>query len=391
MDWLPPAVYIAFYYAALVWVAVLIGLFTWATISFIRQRWPVLWPLRVLSAMGTTSATLLYIPLFYLLVSGFACHDKKEVPHWQALGYTCYSGGHIAQTIIAVLLTLAFVALCSLFTLTYFDSNPLSPNLAAKAHGRTDAVVLAMKTLLVVLVEVYPHSIGHLPLTIIVAASAVVWLGLHIATLPFIHHSMNRLVAALAAVYLWVAVALIFAEALPDFDAAILLYAGSIPSAIAGSALADARADRIHRTPVARLNTAMEIELKVRGPPWPSPRLHACRCATCASSRSLAQARFMLHEGLHGHPTSRVERRAALEDGGATAQSQAIALDDIDGSDEAEARIMQARARIPASTVQEVEAVFKHGLSRFRNSALLHVFAARFYSVYCGNVHLQMK
>ena len=73
-NWMTPETYLGLYYTALAWVLLFVGLFVWATASFIRQKWPVLWPLRVLAAMGTTSATLLYIPLFYLLMSGFTCH-----------------------------------------------------------------------------------------------------------------------------------------------------------------------------------------------------------------------------------------------------------------------------------------------------------------------------
>lgn len=73
-SWMTPNAYIGLYYAALVWVVLYTGLLVWAVASFTRKSWTVLWPLRLLEAMGAASATVLYIPLFYLLMSGFSCH-----------------------------------------------------------------------------------------------------------------------------------------------------------------------------------------------------------------------------------------------------------------------------------------------------------------------------
>jgi len=339
--------------------------------------------------MGTTSATLLFIPLTYLLTSGFACHDKKEVPFWQELGYSCYTGGHLAQTVIAAGFTLAFIALCSLFALVYFDSNPLSPNLAAKAHGRADFVVLVTKTLLVVLVEVYPHSIGHIPLTAIVAVSAIVWLGVFVYMLPFHHHLMNRLNIALAATYAWIVTCLILAEAVPGFDSAIMMYAGVPLAAASGVLVADYRAARIDASPIARLDSPYEVELKVR---------------------------YYLHTVMYGHPTMRAGDMGVLG-GGSTAQGVVgsgggagagaattptathghseghggVAVEDLDSHDDTAALAARIRAQLPPSVVAEAEAMIKAGLSRFKKSAILHIFAARFYNVFCANVHLQMS
>jgi hypothetical protein len=112
----------------------------------------------------------------------------------------------------------------------------------------------------------------------------------------------------------------------------------------------------------------------------------------------------MLHESLYGHPTDRVRlpgeggghhasNAASARPGGATAPLIAsfAANEDLDGTDDVDSRVAQARGSIPADTIKEAEALFKAGLSRFRSSAILHIFAARFYSVFCGNAHLLMR
>lgn len=218
-NWMTPETYLGLYYTALAWVLLFVGLFVWATASFIRQKWPVLWPLRVLAAMGTTSATLLYIPLFYLLMSGFTCHLPQENPFWAAMGYACYTGGHLAQTVITALLTAAFVMLCVMFTLVYLDSNPVSANLAAKAHGRADFLFLIAKTALVVLVEVYPHSIGATGLAVIVLIVGCVLVATYAWTLPFTHHTMNKVMLAVVSTFTWAGACALLSCVYPTFDA----------------------------------------------------------------------------------------------------------------------------------------------------------------------------
>ena len=48
-------------------------------LCFVRNEWPVLWPLKALRAMGGLSSTTLFIPLFYLLLSGYNCGDGGKV------------------------------------------------------------------------------------------------------------------------------------------------------------------------------------------------------------------------------------------------------------------------------------------------------------------------
>lgn len=105
----------------------------------------MLWPLRALRAIGQFSASVLYIPLLTQLLTGFTCANGHH-QWWQESGFTCYVGGHVVQTVIAALLTAAFVFLSSLFALVFYEANPLSSNIAAKAHGRVEFCMVVIKT-----------------------------------------------------------------------------------------------------------------------------------------------------------------------------------------------------------------------------------------------------
>ena len=101
----PDLKYLVAFYCALIYVALLMSLFVWALVCFVRNEWPVLWPLKVLRAMGGLSATTLFIPLFYLLMSGYNCGDgEAAASHWSAAGITCASGGFIFQASVTTLL-----------------------------------------------------------------------------------------------------------------------------------------------------------------------------------------------------------------------------------------------------------------------------------------------
>lgn len=295
----------------------------------------------------------------------------QENHFWQDLGYSCYVEGHLVQTIITAIIVVLFVALCTLFTLVYFDSNPLSVDLSAKSHGRADFVFLSVKTALVVLVEVYPHAIGADALAGIVTGSGVVLLVAYGSTMPFIHHSMNKLMLAILSAFTWISLCAIVAQVYPGFDAAVMVYAGSPVAALAGSGVADWRARRIYRTPVAQLSSVYEVELKVR---------------------------YFLHAAVWGDPIEQqqgMKIKNASAKPGAKADSidavEAGVPDDLDGIDDSEARVLQVRAMISSTVVKEAEALLKAGLHRFKHSAILHIFAARFYAIFSGNSHLQMR
>jgi hypothetical protein len=50
-----------------------------------------------------------------------------------------------------------------------------------------------------------------------------------------------------------------------------------------------------------------------------------------------------------------------------------------------------ARRYVPAAVLADVQALYRSALTRLRKSAILNVFAARFFGTYAGNRHLQMS
>ena len=360
--------YISFYYFSLIWAAIFVALVAWAMQSFVRSQFSMLWPLKVLRSIGSFSATVAYIPIFTLLMSGFQC-DPHENPFWGEAGFRgpgreCFEGGHLAQSILSAGLTLAFFLLCCLFSLVFYDSNSMSTNITAKAHGRADFVFLCLKTVLVICVEVFPEAFPRALLVTLVVASSVCWLGSHIFFLPYFHHNWNRFVAAQAATVFYTSLCLTATELFPASDASIMLYFGLPFAAIAGVWATDWRATWILETPALRLSSPYEIEVKVR---------------------------LVLHEAIWGHPTTKHSIRSEEEgQHGRDGKHRDATIDDAEGSDDIEIRTQAARRVIKPSTLNECHAIYRSATNRFRASSMLHVFFSRFYMLQ-GNQHMQMS
>jgi hypothetical protein len=74
-----PGSYLTLFYISLAWVAVFCALFAYAVGSFAAGNIRFLWPLRVLRAIGSFSASVLYVPMLTLLLSNFQCQDTAQV------------------------------------------------------------------------------------------------------------------------------------------------------------------------------------------------------------------------------------------------------------------------------------------------------------------------
>jgi hypothetical protein len=79
---LTEAAYEVIYYMSLIWVTVFVGLTCWAVSSFIRNHFSALWPLKLLQAIGTFSASVLYIPLATFLFCSLSCHSICAAGGW---------------------------------------------------------------------------------------------------------------------------------------------------------------------------------------------------------------------------------------------------------------------------------------------------------------------
>lgn len=296
----PQAAIIA-YYCAVTWTSMFVLLFAWASVSFAHKTFAAMWPLHVLRIVGKLSTGVLFIPLLTLLLSGFSCNSSQaSVNLWTASGIDCSSPGYIVQNIVVALLLVMLFALCSLFTLVFYEPDPLSPALDAKAHGRVDFGFLIIRTLLVVFVDMFrvlPSSPWFN--VAVVSFAGLAWLGLYTLFLPHYHATLNRLHIVASTCFCWSVACLALSIGDSGTDAAVQLYMGLPFAAFTGLLLHNSRVAQVERGRPENFASPYTVELR---------------------------ARFTVHAALYGHPTDRLHplNDEAGAEGGAAAPHTAI-------------------------------------------------------------------
>lgn len=261
---IPAGAYVALWYTAVAWMALLAALVIWASVSYVRQSFAALWPLRVLRVQGTLSITILFIPLVGVLLSPFRCRDP-EATFWVANGYDCSSAALIALQGIGAVLALLLLGVAALFAVSFYDGDPLSRQIVAKAHGRQELVNLLVAFGLSLTLDIFAFNIASVWVLIVaLIVAGVAWLGSIVVFLPFYHHAWNGANAAAAAAFLFTSASLILNEIYPQGDTAIVIYVGAPFAAATGVLLANWRAAAIQRKAPLRISNAFELELRAR-------------------------------------------------------------------------------------------------------------------------------
>jgi hypothetical protein len=88
----------------------------------------------------------------------------------------------------------------------FIDLNPFSESLLAKAHGRVDVAVAALKVLMCVLYACKPEAVAASALMSIACITAAVQLYGHLMYLPYYNDKTNHYHVSFAMVYAWACV-----------------------------------------------------------------------------------------------------------------------------------------------------------------------------------------
>jgi hypothetical protein len=385
LPWLASSAHVILFFIAVAWVLVLVTLTFHAMYQFVTNKFTSLFSLRIVRTMGQLSAGILFIPLLSMLASTFECTSPEN--GWRASGYDCSTTGFLVLEVLSIALSVSLFFLSSMFALVFYDSNPLSKNLIAKAHGRVELIFLIAEVLLVFVCNIFNRQLNPWVIVATLVGSAALWLAALLLLMPFYRHAMNTANIVIACLFLYSSLCMVFNEGYEAIDAAVMIYLGAPAAALAGIALSNMRATQIVKTPPIRMNSVFDIELKCR---------------------------YLLHQALWGHPTDHVtfgfSAEAAINSAAARdpakpnagAHGHAIKLDgesppisniveDVDAVDEQDDRAAATRRLIPQESIQQAHAIFTQAVTRFRQSPMLHIFFARFYAVFQGNKHMQMS
>jgi hypothetical protein len=81
--------------------------------------------------------------------------------------------------------------LASLFALAFYDPNPLSTQLEAKAHGRHDFILLAIQTVMVLVLSIFPSNFSSWVLIFVMIGAGFFWLASTIFFMAYYNHRVN--------------------------------------------------------------------------------------------------------------------------------------------------------------------------------------------------------
>lgn len=223
--------FVGSYAMAILYVTSLTALVAWATHCHLhRNAFFPPWALFALRVMGRLISSTLFVPVLFLLLSGFSCgdevgrrregmmcdregnlHSKQlscgsrsfSLPYpltaqgaaaqcWRAaLGGSCTSTAQMGPVIVSTLALIALVVLAPLFALLYVDTHPLSSSASAAAHGHLGLLVLVAQAVLISVVSIPPPAALTTPIrTAVVGAAAAAWFWATLAMMPHYHHSM---------------------------------------------------------------------------------------------------------------------------------------------------------------------------------------------------------
>ena len=338
------------YYLAVAWVATLCALLAWGVFHFTRESVPFVWPLRLLKQMANLSVGPLNIPLLQLLLAPLACQE----------GSACDSAFGATKGAVGAVLAVALTCLMLLFSAAFYDSNSLSRSPEASAHGRVNVIMLMVKLSATVVGGGVITNTSVAFVTSALAVCGVAWLGAYLYFLPYYRHVMNAANAGCALIFLWALACLVLNNSYPGTDAALTLWIGAPATFLAGAYICTGRAGAIAARPAAQLASVYEVEL---------------------------QNRYLLHQALYGHPFYKIhDHNSSVANSNATLA--ALLVQDTAGTGDEQGRAATLREAVPRELLTRVLATYRSAAARFPDSAMIHIFIARFYNEWMGNRHM---
>ncbi|KAG2435420.1 hypothetical protein HYH02_011920 [Chlamydomonas schloesseri] len=149
--------YLALLYSAVALLVVNIGLCVWVAWCFKEQKFPVVWPIKVLRVFSSIFFQAFDVASLNLLQLGFSCHFTGPKPHMYMdlfPAYSCASSPHVIHAVVSAIVLLLFIAIATLLNMAEVEVNPLSRRPLALGHSGAEVMAFAIKALLT-LVDVF--------------------------------------------------------------------------------------------------------------------------------------------------------------------------------------------------------------------------------------------
>ena len=130
----PWSIYLAIFYIGIVLVILIIIDIIYVFYSMTQKKFAFIWPLKILASFCSVFVTVMFLPLLKLFMSMISCHndiDGNFVNNYYT-DLRCWEGYHILHGIMAILVSIIFIMISLIVTLTFYDTKTLTSNAGSR-------------------------------------------------------------------------------------------------------------------------------------------------------------------------------------------------------------------------------------------------------------------
>ncbi|KXZ55417.1 hypothetical protein GPECTOR_3g69 [Gonium pectorale] len=202
--------YLAVLYGMVALLAVNVGMCVWVAWCFKEQKFPVVWPIKVLRVFSSVFFQAFDVTSLSLLQLGISCRytgfAKPKMQLELFPEYSCMSTPHLLHAVVSALSLVVFVAIALLLNMAEVEVNPKSRRPLALGHSGAEVMVFGIKALLT-LVDVFlgwkkVAAVAYLALSLALAYQYLRWS-------PNLVGWMNHLKSGVSAAIAWAAAMLV--------------------------------------------------------------------------------------------------------------------------------------------------------------------------------------
>ncbi|MDR3582384.1 MAG: hypothetical protein P4L67_03890 [Candidatus Pacebacteria bacterium] len=195
--------------------------------SFSIKRFTIMWPLYILRSTCSLFVTVLFMPLIDLLTSMVQCmYADGRWYHYAFNDITCWQGSHIIHGTIALVVTGIFVIICTIVSMTFFESKDEPTDPSAKINARAEVAMNLYKIIAIIVTTFFIQDQYQWFVTVVLTAGALIATQIAFNERPYYNEVMNLVVDMTNYVYLWSCFLLCLAMLLADkeFSSAMQLF-----------------------------------------------------------------------------------------------------------------------------------------------------------------------
>ena len=203
---------VIFYLCLAIVVLVILDVF-YVSYSFTQKKFAFVWPMQALRTVCGLFVTVLFLPFLGIYIFNnillnvetfttmLRCDSDGKMTLFKDV--TCWEGTHIIHACFAIVISIIFILIAFVVSLTYFESRSTSNDLTAKVTSRADVYIVIMKTILLYMFSFLVRVQFHwFIIVLLIILSAIAYFNYR-TNWPYYNDKMNVFFCALTALFLW--------------------------------------------------------------------------------------------------------------------------------------------------------------------------------------------